>query len=53
VTDCALCEQGVSHCHGTLVVLSYSDVACTDPECRELDIERHELVQQEEEVNRP
>jgi hypothetical protein len=43
----------VSHCHGTLTLHTYYEVECTEPDCREFDVERHELLVYQEEVNRP
>jgi hypothetical protein len=44
VTACRLCRDGLDHCHGTLIVRTVYEVECSDPECHELDIERHDLV---------
>jgi len=31
-------------CPGTLMMHTIYDIECTDPECRELDITRHDLI---------
>lgn len=44
----------MSHCHGTLLIGVYEEVECTDEDCREFGVERHELVvYQEMEMDRP
>jgi hypothetical protein len=50
VTICTLCRQGLSHCHGTLIVYAYDVIECSDPECRDADLARHELVIHAEEI---
>ncbi|WP_158228316.1 hypothetical protein [Pseudonocardia sp. MH-G8] len=42
--SCSDCTRDVEHCHGTLVVLAGSAVECTDPGCRDIARERHDLV---------
>jgi hypothetical protein len=44
VHECSLCDQGIEHCHGTLVLHVDSSVECTDPLCEDLVVETHELL---------
>ncbi|SDC26579.1 hypothetical protein [Actinokineospora iranica] len=49
---CVSCEQGVSHCHGTLIV-DILTLDCTDPDCQDLDVARHTLVLDATEIDEP
>ncbi len=40
---CRLCRDDIDHCHGTLII-SELEVVCSDPDCVELDVERHDIV---------
>jgi len=42
--SCPDCARDAEHCHGTLVLLAESVVECTDPDCRDVARERHDLV---------
>jgi hypothetical protein len=44
VHECSLCDQGIEHCHGTLVQHVDTTVECTDPSCDDVVVETHELV---------
>lgn len=41
---CTDCRDGLDHCHGTLLILTEYEVRCSQPDCTDLRIERHELV---------
>jgi hypothetical protein len=43
-TECPLCNRGIEHCHGTLVVHSDGTAECTDMTCEDLYVDTHELV---------
>jgi hypothetical protein len=42
--SCPECERDVEHCHGTLVLVAEAVVECTEPGCRDLGRDRHDLV---------
>jgi len=43
--ECASCDAGIDHCHGTLVVHPDGGFAeCTDPGCVDGDRLRHALI---------
>ncbi|SFQ43540.1 hypothetical protein SAMN05421810_107158 [Amycolatopsis arida] len=44
MTGCPWCVRDEDHCHGTLVVVTAVEVECSDPDCTDLDVSRHELV---------
>jgi hypothetical protein len=43
-TQCSLCDRGIEHCHGTLVLHSDGTAECTDGFCDEDQADLHELV---------
>jgi hypothetical protein len=42
--ECAECVAESSHCHGTLIIHADGNRECVDTDCREVHVERHELV---------
>jgi hypothetical protein len=43
--ECASCDAGIDHCHGTLVVHPEGGFAeCSDPSCGDTDRVRHGLI---------
>jgi hypothetical protein len=41
---CPNCIAGLDHCHGVLVLHSDGTVECTDPDCLDPGLDRHDLV---------
>lgn len=48
---CTHCDQGLDHCHGTLVVHTAAPSDCTDPDCVDFELVRHTLVLDCDEVD--
>lgn len=44
IATCPDCTGELDHCHGALVLHAGGDVECTDRDCADLAVARHELV---------